>query len=67
VNVVGQYADCFRFKWQPFLDRAIGVPKPLNVSNEEIAGPVGEDDREEQNSAFELGAAISGHDEYYRV
>src|SRR5689334_18984027 len=59
VQMVRQHADCDRLEWIALLRGRIHPAQSVDVPDQQIAGPVGERDREEEYAAFNPGTAIA--------
>src|ERR1700739_1732655 len=61
VNMIGQYANRDRLKRSLLLSRSINAPKPIDLIRQKIAGPLGQNDREEEQAACDFGSTILRH------
>jgi len=50
-----------------FLNDAAGLPQPIDFLDQQIARTVGKNDREKEDTAFEICATIVGHDASYHA
>ena len=62
MEMVMQHADRDRFKRTALLSQSIRSPQTFNLIHQQILLTVGKSDREKENAAFDLGAAILRHD-----
>jgi hypothetical protein len=67
VQVIGQDANRNCFKGPPLLNSTVGLPQPIDFLDQQIARTVGENDREKEDTAFEICATIAGHDASYHA
>jgi hypothetical protein len=63
VNVIGQNADRDGFEWAALLDGPIDNSQSINLVHQQPARPVGENDGEEENAAFEFRSDVSWHEQ----
>ncbi len=63
VNVIGQDADRDGFEWAALLDGSIDNSQSINLVHQQPARPVGENDGEEENAAFEFRSDVSWHEQ----
>jgi len=65
VDVIGQDANGDSFKRAALLDRPIDLSQTVNLIQQQVARPFGENDREEEHAAFDFGSDVSRHDASY--
>ena len=63
VNVIGQDADRDGFERAALLDGSIDNSQSINLVQQQPARPVGENDGEEENAAFEFRSDVSWHEQ----
>ena len=61
MNVIGQDADRDGFERAALLDGSIDNSQSINLVHQQPARPVGENDCEEENAAFEFRSDVSWH------
>jgi len=59
--MIGQYADSDGFKRPARLNSSVGFPETLDFIDQKAARPFVENDREEEDPAFELGTYVLRH------
>jgi hypothetical protein len=64
VNVIGQNADRDGFEWAALLDGPIDNSQSIHLVHQQPARPVGENDGEEENAAFEFRSDVRGMSNY---
>jgi hypothetical protein len=64
VQVVGEHADRNRLERMTLQSRCVGGAKALDMANEEIGGPVGESQGEQEPASFDPYSAVPRHSSY---
>ena len=67
VDVIGQDANGDSFKLATLLDCPIDLSQTVNLIEQQVARPFGENDREEECAAFDFGSYVSRHDASYHA
>ena len=62
VNVIGQNANCDRLEGTPLPNSTIDLSQSVYPFGQQVTGPVGEHDSEKEDTTFDMGATIVGHD-----
>jgi hypothetical protein len=59
MDVIRQYADGIRFERPEPLNTTIDIPYRIDVTREQVTRPVGESNSKKENTALDLGPAVS--------
>jgi hypothetical protein len=65
VNVIGQDANPDRFEWTPLVDSSVNLPQAINLIDQKVARPFGENNREKENATLYFSSNVPRHDASY--